>query len=368
MSFKMKKSIEYVDVKKMNEILSLYRDHPDRVIYGEKPVGIPTGHNCYIEITKTELIVTCCFYKTCTYILKLDGSERLDNITGMEAYKTMCQYAKPQHIEDYGYDLKDLGTCSGILYENMKFQGKRVQAWSYDINSAFSAQMTQPLPDLATGRRNDIIGENEVGFILQPDFALGAPKWLLVPIFTPGVKAEYVFKLMESPYKRFVEVWFDRKKCAKNAQEKAKAKMVLNASIGYLQRINPFWRSCIIHRCNKYVEGLRDENTIYSNTDCIVSAVRRPDLEMLLGEGLGQFKLEHPGEEFAWSPKSMIYQWNKEVPVARGVPKEWFKVRSEQLGREFDILTDDIPFGLNRYTFDKNTLMVMEVIYENYNK
>mgnify|MGYP003288864496 CR=1 FL=1 len=41
----------------------------------------------------------------------------------------------------------------------------------------------------------------------------------------------------------------------------------------YLQKTNPFWRSIIIHRCNRYVQSLIDENTIYSNTDCIVSAV-----------------------------------------------------------------------------------------------
>ena len=368
MAFKMKKSIEYIDMKHMNEILSVYKDHPERIIYGEKPEFEAAGNKCYIEVNKTELKVTCSFYRACTYILKLDGSSRDDNITGLEAYKIMCQYAKPQHVEDYGYKLKDLGTCSGILYENMKFQGKRVQAWAYDINSAFSTQMLEPLPDLATGRKNDVIGENEVGFVLQPDFASMAPKWLLVPIFTHGIKAEYVFKLMESPYKKFVESWYNKKKCAKNAQDKAKAKMVLNASIGYLQRVNPFWRSCIIYRCNKYVEALRDENTIYSNTDCIVSTCRRPDLEDNIGTGLGQFKLEHPGEMFAWSPESMIYQWNYEVPVARGVPKEWFKVRSKQLGRPFDLLIDEIPFGLNRYIFNKDTLTVTEAKYENYNK
>ena len=46
MAFKMKKSIEYIDMKHMNDILSVYRDHPERVIYGEKPEGEAAGNKC----------------------------------------------------------------------------------------------------------------------------------------------------------------------------------------------------------------------------------------------------------------------------------------------------------------------------------
>jgi hypothetical protein len=365
--FGTEKKYKYVDLEKMQEILDCFQDHPERVIFSEPEPHKPISPNCYIKETKTELQVTCCFKKTYHYMFKLDGSTRTDGTTGMIAYTTMAKYAKPQKCEDYGIDPEKLGSCAGILYKNDKFKGKRVPAYSYDINSAFSAQMLGPLPDLATARLNDVVGENEVGFVHKPNEALGGLKDVLVPIYTKGVECEYVFKLMESPYKRFVETWYDRKNKAKTKEAKTKAKMILNASIGYLQKTNPFWRSVIIHRCNRYVQSLIDENTIYSNTDCIVSAVRRPDIEEHLGTGLGEFKLEHSGHLFAWAQDTMIYQWDFEVPVARGVPKEWFKVKSEILGRPFDLLIDEIPFGLNRYTFDKDTLMILEANYENYN-
>lgn len=360
------KKYKHVDLEKIQDILDSFRDHPERVIFEEPEPHKPISPNCYIKETKTELEVTCSFGKACTYVFKLDGSTRSDGITGMIAYITMSKYAKPQKCVDYNIDPESLGSCSGILYKNDKFKGKRVTAYSYDINSAFSAQMLGPLPDLATARLNDVVGENEVGFIHMPNEALGALKDVLVPIYKQGVECEYVFKLMESPYQRFVETWYQKKKNAKTPEAKTKAKMILNASIGYLQKVNPFWRSVIIHRCNKYVEGLIDENTIYSNTDCIVSSVRRPDVERLAGDGLGQFKLEHMGEQFAWAEDSMVYQWNFDVPVARGIPKEWFKIKSKILGRPFDLLKDEIPYGLNKYTFDKDTLMILEVNDENY--
>lgn len=367
MAFK-RKVIKYVDLPTMQAILDCFKDTPERVVFGPRPEGSTTHNVCYIEEGKTELKVTCNIYKTATYVFKLDGSIKNNNINGMDAYSIMCRYAKPQHVEDFDIDLgaekENWPSCSGILYENMKFKGKRVPAWSYDVNSAFSTQMLEPLPDLATARINDVIGENEIGFNINPNFAPDSHKEVLTAIFEPGMHAQYVFKLMESPYKKFVEAWYNNKKCAKNAQEKDKAKMVLNASIGYLQKINPFWRSCIIHRCNKFINGLKDENTIYSNTDCIVSAVRRPDIEVLLGDGLGQFKLEHPGEMFAWSPESMIYQWGNNIPVARGIPKGWFEVRSQQLGRPFDLLIDEIPNGLNKYYFNPKTLEITEAEYE----
>lgn len=361
-----RKCYKYVDLDTINTILDMYKYHQDRVIYGPKPDdNKPTGANCYIEETKTELRITCCVHGTKTYIFKLDGQQRLDNTTGLIAYNTMSKYAKPQKCEDILHiNPDDLGSCAGILYKNEKFAGMRVPAYSYDINSAFSKQMLEPLPDLTTLRMDGIVRRGEVGFVSVPNFTPGATKELLVPIFGIGKKATYIFKLMPSPYKRFVETWYKRKKCAKNAQQKAKAKMILNASIGYLQKINPFWRSCIIGRCNEFVQQFIDDNTIYCNTDCIVSSVRRPDIERLVGSNLGDFKFEHDGDLFAWAPESMIYQWNLDSPIARGIPKGWFKAKDQLLGRPFDLLKDELPYGLNAYEFDKEKFIVKESKHE----
>ena len=55
-----------------------------------------------------------------------------------------------------------------------------------------------------------------------------------------GEMAIYRFPLMESPYKRFVEVQYNKKKNAKSLAEKNTAKFIMNAAIGALQNHNCF--------------------------------------------------------------------------------------------------------------------------------
>ena len=135
---------------------------------------------------------------------------------------------------------------------------------------------------------------------------------------------------MESPFKKFVNRWYEEKKNAKTKQQKAKAKGMLNYSVGYLQRVNPFLRSTIIYYANKMIKDLVDENTLYCNTDSLVSLVPRNDLN--IGTNIGEFKVEHEGQ-FAF--RGFNYQWDNSVSY-RGIPKSWFKPG-------FDILVDNIP-------------------------
>lgn len=45
---------------------------------------------------------------------------------------------------------------------------------------------------------------------------------------------------------------------------------------------------------NKFIKNLMDENTLFSNTDSIVSLVPRPDLK--ISDNIGDFKIEHKGD------------------------------------------------------------------------
>lgn len=75
------------------------------------------------------------------------------------------------------------------------------------------------------------------------------------------------------------------------------------------------------------------------NTDSIISRVERKDLE--LGTEIGDWSLKHI-DDFAYI--GMTYQWGKEIPGWRGIPKAWFP-------DDFDILKDPAPERNNPYVF-----------------
>ena len=116
-----------------------------------------------------------------------------------------------------------------------------------------------------------------------------------------------------------------------------------------MQNRNPYIRANIIGLCNDKIKSLIDKNTLYANTDSIVSLIERPELE--LGDNIGQWKVEHRGK-FAYIDYS--YQWNETCPSIRGKPKEYFP-------EGFDLLTDDLPVCNNIYRFDR---IKGEIVYE----
>lgn len=275
-------------------------------------------------------------------------------IAGSQAYNILTRYATLPKCP------RTIGTCSALLYKNEKYEGKRVKAYEYDINSAFAYQMLQPIPDTNTMKKATFLKRNQIGFLVRVD---EDGKNNLELVLEEGKFADYVFDAIESPFKKFVEVWYNRKKNAKTTEEKLKAKEVLNYSIGYLQLINPFIRACIIGRSNKYTLSYIDEHTIYANTDSIVSTEPREDLEALIGSEIGQFKREHYGDLFAWQKDNLNYQWNLEPPKYRGIPKGFFIKFKEINKRDFDILKDTTPADLLTYEYDSEKNIVKEIIY-----
>ena len=121
--------------------------------------------------------------------------------------------------------------------------------------------------------------------------------------------------------------------------------------MGNLQNHNPFYRATVVSRANNLIKSLIDENTIYSNTDSIVSLVERHDLP--LSKDIGGWKVENKGE-FAFI--GFNYQWNKEKPHYRGIPRSWFP-------KNYDILTDELPTCGNIYELDPVELQLKKVNY-----
>lgn len=333
----------YVNAKEFNEHLKYCYDY--RTIYKRKydpSKDVVSTLNAYLEDCLIYVYLTYRKgYDICTYIFRKDGAEKNQDTDGAEAYRILNLYYKvpdfrndpnlPKVVDDEGKS-KFVISAAAFLYKNPKYEGKRVKAISYDLNSAYSYAMLQDMPDTSVPYQSKkIIEGKEIGFIELPSD--DDPSKI---DFVPKYKghSDYVFPLMESPFKKFVENWYKKKK---KSDTKMKAKGVLNFSVGYLQKTNPFLRAAIIGKCNEYMKNLIDENTIYCNTDSIVSLVPRNDLNV--GDNIGQFKVENEGE-FAF--KGFNYQWNKEPPSYRGISKAWFK-------KGWDILKDPLPKAGNVY-------------------
>lgn len=276
--------------------------------------------------------------------------EKATTKTGFDAYSILQRYYKIPDMDDeyFSYGIKP--------YRNKKYIGKRVSnCIGYDMNSAFSYGMLQPLPDTTKPLGTGIVESNMYGF----DFFGNRVK--------TGKTAMFRFYLMDSPYKKFVEKWYGKKKNPKTEQEKKDAKFVLNAAIGAIQRHNCFMRAAILDNFNdfmQYIINKYKDIIVSSNTDSIVATERIPELDERLGSEIGQFKIEHTGD-FAIAKNGMSTQWNLEIPAfGAGKPKHWFKTFEKINHRPFDILQDEPPVLGNGYELNEDTMQLEEVNYD----
>lgn len=348
-------------LEEMNEILKTARLRGESHIHwGPLPERTRLGRDVYIDEGKIRLKVTIKEGgEACTYTFFLSETSRQPMTTGARAYALLSRMSSIK-IPRAECSL----TSSGVLWKNKRFDGKRVRAWSYDLNSSFPFQMLKPMPDTRFMRMNDFVKENEIGFYegfnRYDSTPLDCRREYLQIEEIRGKRAKWVCPLMESPFKHFVATYYRRKENATCREEREMAKETMNFAIGFLQRKNPFIRATIIGRSNSYITSFIDRDTLYCNTDCIVSSYPRKDLEALCGEGLGQFKQEHCDEWFAWQKGAINYQWNKEPPVSRGVPKAWYESFRKAKGRYFDIIRDEIPERRNKYVLDREALTIRE--------
>ena len=268
--------------------------------------------------------------EACTYIFdKANGdTEDHQQITGLQAYNVLNRYTRINRVIEKKEDAPF--SAIPILWYNKKYEGKRVEAICYDMNSAYSYAMLQPMPDTSVPPKAKYIENGEIGFDLSGNRQ------------TSGYSM-YVFNLMDSPFKRFVETYYKKKTTAKTKADKRRAKEYLNFCVGYLQHRDPYTRAQIVGLANDRIISLIDENTLYCNTDSIVCLKEREDLE--LGDGIGQWKVEHKGQ-FAFIGYN--YQWNFDIPSIRGKPKTDFY-------EGWDILKDKLPECGNAFKYNEIT-------------
>lgn len=314
------------------------------------------------------------------YIFRMDGSKSSEfKESGKKAFSQL-QKMSNNFIVDYGTNeykgilwdewnaikgkpIWNCGYRKAILYFNKKFNNTRTpNCICYDINSAREYAMCKDMPDVSKPFRhekvwdyeNSLVKEDEIGFKTKDDELV---------LVESGKHAEYIFKRVKSPFIKFVNHYFELKKeatinfkNAKTEEEKEKYltikrinKNYMNYAVGYILRKNPFIYSAILSYENEYTRSFMDENTMYSNTDSIASCVHRKDIEKLLGNNLGQFKIEHEGNLAILNGS---YQWNNDKPSYRGISKQWFK-------EDFDLLKDEIPNNdENKYRFNREELRI----------
>lgn len=351
----MNKRIQHVDFTTINKILDEVKQYT-KIRYEEwkKFDDDSLASSSFIEDKQIRFEITTKWYenKPCTYIFTKnneDDIELLISTKGSDAYRTLRRYYKVPDFRNTEMDMyiprdewgKYIFSAQPLLGYNKKYNMKETYLYEYDINSAYSDQMLKPCPNTSCYTLFDIVRENQVGFMFDKELTL---------VDQPGLYADIVFDLMESPFTRFVDTWYGRKKKAKNMVKKKKAKEMLNFSIGYMQRTNPFLRAFIIHNCNKRIQSLLDDNVALWNTDAIYSTVRRPELE--LGNDLGQWKIE----EGLFRIRELEYQKVGEAPHFRGVPRSWFPPN-------FNLLTDKLPTSGNIYKFNIDKFRIEEMDY-----
>lgn len=330
------------DARMFNEALNYCKKYR-YFIYHEKPVNQTCGLRAYLVEKEVEIQLT---YRrrqrVQTLVFRKDGG-KFTQRSGMKAWTILNRYYKVPRAKFPTGNAQH--SSSGYLYFNAKLNNNRYpNCYGYDINSSYTAAMLNDMPDTSVEPdRLRKVKRGEIGF--NSDFE----------IVGEGHFASYIYPRIESPFTEFARVWYEKKKNAKTKEEKQEAKDILNCAVGYLQRTNPVLRTAILYYANKKIMDLVDENTLYCNTDSIVSRVKRLDIEKDLGDGLGQWKMDHQGT-FAY--KNTSTQWNNEVPTYRGIPKNWFP-------ENWDLLKDPIPTReCNIYMLDMDAMRIVEVQHE----
>lgn len=286
----------------------------------------------------------------CTWIFDKTG-EHVSNIHPSKIARMIGRIYKPNKIIsengddefDRNKDNKLMQTAKPILGYSKKFDLTEHNVVIYDLNSAYAEPLTNKIIDTYARRDYGFVEANEVGFLFDDNLT----------IRHEGEYADVIFPLIDSPYKEFVKEQYQIKKTApKGSKERAIAKQILVIMVGLWQNINPYLRAYIVNTCNekiKYFLKKYKNKTCMWNTDALYCTERIPELDNLIGEEIGQFKIEYEG---LFRQKGLNYQKvneeDKNVSY-RGVMKTLFE-------SDFNILTDPLPKAVLPYKINKNTL------------
>lgn len=339
-------------VDEMNEILKEVKELCVNIYYNKfDSRNANLLWDAYIEDNGYTIKITYKpFKKAITYIFDTDGRYQIQ----IEPKNCVSQMSRAYKIERtkeiLNIDPVDLPAAKPLLYKNKKYDGKAVNAYEYDLSQAYAQMLKLPLPITSSMQLNTKLKEGQIGFILIDNE--------LRLITEKDFPCDYVFDTMQSPYIKWIDRLFERCDKATDVNAKTEVKSIYRFAVGDLQNINPFWRATIVGRCNELVKSYMNEDTIYCNTDSIISTTRRLDLE---ADTQFKWKLKRVNEVFKWQSGKMNYQWNDETPTMRGPQKRYIEYYNKTHDKKWDILTNDIPNNVeHQYKLNRETLQIEE--------
>lgn len=265
----------------------------------------------------------------CTWVFDKTGKndQAVSMISIAKAYNNVY---KPNEIGDVCKK-----SAKPVLGFNPKFDKTEHNVVIYDLNSAYATVLKNKIIDTYKPRFFGVVGPNEIGFIDD----------LNLELQHEGQPADIIFPLIESPYKDFIKKWYNiKKKAPKESREKKEAKNYLNNGVGNWQNHNPYLRAYVVNSCNEFIEKLvnkyKDKVCLW-NTDAIYATEHIKELDDMLGDDIGQFKIEYEG---LFRQKGLNYQKGEEVSY-RGVCKCCFP-------KNYNLLTDKLPAKNLPYKLD----------------
>ena len=140
--------IKYCDFAEINEHLQYCYKYRE-IIFRQKMKGETFGLKAFVVDRLKYFEIT---YKygndPCTYIFDKSSGDTEDHqqITGLEAYRVLSMYTHINRVIESKEDAPF--SARALLWKNNKYEGKRIQAYSYDMNSAYSYAMIQDMPDI----------------------------------------------------------------------------------------------------------------------------------------------------------------------------------------------------------------------------
>lgn len=337
----------------------------------EKYTNQPIANVCYIDITATKCKITYKLIKKRTYVFDLDGNQ-LSEQTVINACSQLTKVYKYEDVEEvlgikydhtiapdgkaYGYRV-NIGSAAPYKYFNKTYYNKEIKAYEYDLSSAYLQVLAKlRLPKLTTMKCNTVVGKNQVGFYQAGNTKVGNK---LNFTYREGAYCQWVFDLMpERPYEEWAIKKLNQLSSMPKGPEKDKIKNVPRYSVGQMQNHNPFIRCMVVETCTKLIKSLQDENTVYSNTDSIVSLTQRPDIE-----NYTDYKFHTDSKHYnarfymVQDGDGISYQWNDEMPKASGLKKRYIERYNREHNTKFILGADEMPVKLNKTLY--------EVVFEN---
>lgn len=286
----------------------------------------------------------------CTFIFDKTG-EGIYHIKPSDVLREYSKIYKPKNIlkdnpDIFGYDAisnKCAYSARPIVGYNEKFDRTEHYVYCYDLNSAYSSVLIDKIIDTYNYRTDCVVKEDEVGFLVNKN----------ITMVNSGNEADYVFKLIDSPYKDLVKKYYKIKKTAeKGSKQRQEAKEFLNIMVGLFQHTNPFLRAYVVNTCNNKIKNIINKHKDIAccwNTDAVYSTEPLDDIP--IGDEIGEFKLEYEGRFRQLGNNYQKVDIND--TTYRGVCKQSFK-------KDFNILTDELPENNDiKYRFDKSKNMII---------